>query len=93
MRQRYRLYKRKKGGRYYVHDDVTGKQESLGTSDRATALRLFHSRKEAVTGQLKTGHLRALQNRPLRDADFITVLVLGAKGFLRLNVLPAPAAG
>ncbi len=47
MRQRYRLYKRKKGGRYYVHDDATGKQESLGTSDRATAIRLFHSRQEA----------------------------------------------
>ncbi|HEV2327889.1 MAG TPA: hypothetical protein VGY56_03765 [Verrucomicrobiae bacterium] len=47
MRQRYRLYKRKKGSRYYVHDDVTGKQESLGTSDRATAVRLFHSRQEA----------------------------------------------
>jgi integrase len=47
MRQRYRLYKRKNGGRYYLHDDVTGKQESLGTSDRATAVRLFHSRQEA----------------------------------------------
>ncbi len=47
MRQRYRLYKRKKTGRYYVHDDVTGKQDSLHTTDRATALRLFHSRTEA----------------------------------------------
>jgi integrase len=47
MRQRYRLYKRKNGGRYYIHDDATGKQESLGTSDRTTALRLFHSRQEA----------------------------------------------
>jgi hypothetical protein len=28
MRQRYRLYRRKKGGRYYIHDDVTGKQDS-----------------------------------------------------------------
>jgi hypothetical protein len=47
MRQGYRLYRRKKGGRYYLHDDVTGKQESLCTSDRATAPRLFHSRNEA----------------------------------------------
>ena len=47
MRQRYRLYRRKKGGRYYIHDDVTGKQDSLHTTDRATALRLFHSRGEA----------------------------------------------
>jgi integrase len=47
MKQRFRLYRRKKGGRYYIHDDVTGKQDSLHTSDRATALRLFHSRNEA----------------------------------------------
>jgi integrase len=32
---------------YYIHDDVTGKQESLGTNDRTTAVRLFHSRQEA----------------------------------------------
>ena len=47
MRQRYRLYRRNKGGRYYLHDGVTGKQESLHTSDRARALRLLHARKEA----------------------------------------------
>jgi integrase len=47
MRQRYRLYRRKSGGRYYIHDDLTGKQDSLHTTDRTTALRLFHSRKEA----------------------------------------------
>ena len=47
MRQRYRLYLREKTGRYYIHDDVTGKQESLRTKDRATAERLFHSRQEA----------------------------------------------
>ena len=47
MRQRYRLYRRKKGGRFYIHDDATGKQDSLHTSDRAAALRLFHSRNEA----------------------------------------------
>jgi integrase len=47
MRQRFRLYRRKKGGRYYIQDEVSGKQESLGTTDRATALRLLHSRNEA----------------------------------------------
>ena len=47
MRQRFRLYRRKKGGRYYIHDDATGKQDSLHTTDRATALRLVHSRNEA----------------------------------------------
>ena len=48
MRQRFRLYRRRKGGRYYIHDDVTGKQESLGTSGRATAVRVFHSKSEAT---------------------------------------------
>jgi integrase len=47
MRQRYRLYFREKTGRYYIHDDATGKQESLHTKDKATAQRLFHSRSEA----------------------------------------------
>jgi hypothetical protein len=40
------LYRRN-GGRFYVHDSVTGKQESLGTSDRVTATRLLHSKNEA----------------------------------------------
>jgi len=47
MKQRYRLYRRNNGVRYYLHDDVTGKQESLHTSDRATARRLFHAHTEA----------------------------------------------
>lgn len=47
MRQQFRLYCRKKTGRYYIHNDATGKQDSLHTKDRATALRLFHSRNEA----------------------------------------------
>jgi integrase len=47
MRQRFRLYRRKKGGRYYIHDEATGKQDSLHTTDRTTALRLVHSRNEA----------------------------------------------
>jgi hypothetical protein len=46
MRQRFRLYRRN-GGRFYVHDSVTGKQESLGTSDRVTAARLLHSKNVA----------------------------------------------
>jgi len=47
MKQRFRLYRRKNGGRYYIHDDATGKQDSLHTTDRTTALRLVHSRNEA----------------------------------------------
>jgi len=47
MRQKFRLYRRKKGGRYYLHNDLTGKQESLHTNDRAKALRLLHAQNEA----------------------------------------------
>ena len=77
MRQRYRLYKRKNGGRYYIHDDVTGKQESLGTNDRATAARLFHSRKEAeqqpaVNLQIARAYLAASDPQiATRDWQFV----------------------
>jgi integrase len=77
MRQRYRLYRRKKGGRYYVHDDVTGKQDSLHTTDRATALRLFHSRKEAeqqpaVNLQIARAYLAASDPQiATRDWQFV----------------------
>ena len=47
MRKLYRLYFREKTGRYYLHNDVTGKQESLHTKDKPTAERLVHSRNEA----------------------------------------------
>src|SRR5262245_57491353 len=47
MKQRFRLYRRRRGGRFYLHDGVTGKQTSLGTSDRVQALRLLHAKNEA----------------------------------------------
>jgi hypothetical protein len=37
MKQRFRLYRRGKSERYYIHDDLTGKQESLHTNDRPAA--------------------------------------------------------
>src|SRR5438105_5747955 len=47
MKQRFRLYRRSCSGRFYIHDSVTGKQESLGTADRIEAERLLHSKNEA----------------------------------------------
>ncbi len=47
MKQRYRIYRRRPGGRFYAHDGETGRQESLGTADRAQAQRLLHARNEA----------------------------------------------
>src|SRR3989442_11813514 len=57
MRQRFRLYRRKKSGRYYIHDDVPGKQESLGTNDRAPAVRVFHSKSKAPKQPAQTFQL------------------------------------
>ena len=48
MKTRFRLYRRNRGGRYYIHDEATGKQESLHTSDRSAALRLLRAKNEAV---------------------------------------------
>ncbi len=48
MKQRFRLYRRAHGKRFYVHDSVTGKQESLGTADRKEAMRLLHAKNEAA---------------------------------------------
>jgi integrase len=48
MKQRYRLYHRANGGRYYLQDNLTGKQESLHTDDRKEANRLLHARNEAA---------------------------------------------
>jgi len=45
MRPKFRLFRRK--GVFYVHDHVTGKQQSLGTRNRKVALRLFAAKNEA----------------------------------------------
>ena len=48
MKQRYRLFLRSNGGNFYLQDNLTGKQESLRTTDRAMAESLLHARNEAV---------------------------------------------
>jgi len=48
MKSRFRLYRRKKGGMFYIHDAETGKQHSLGTPDRAEAQTLLHARRESI---------------------------------------------
>jgi hypothetical protein len=44
MKNQFRLYRRPKGGFFYAHDSQTGKQESLGTRDRAEAVTLLNAR-------------------------------------------------
>jgi len=48
MKNQFRLYRRPKGGFFYAHDSVTGKQDSLGTRDRAEAVTLLNARNESV---------------------------------------------
>ena len=47
MKQRFKLYRRN-NGRYYAEDTITGKQSSLGTSEKAEANRLLHAQNEAA---------------------------------------------
>jgi len=45
MKQRFRMFRR--GNYFWSHDGETGRQETLRTKHRGTALRLLHSRNEA----------------------------------------------
>jgi len=47
MKQKFRLYRRGSNGRYYAQDNITGQQQSLGTADKAEALRLLCAKNEA----------------------------------------------
>ena len=47
MQNRYRMYRRS-GAIYYAKDKVTGRTESLGTTQRAKALRLLAAKNQAI---------------------------------------------
>ena len=47
MQERYRMFRRA-GGNFYSRDRITRQSESLGTSDRATAIQLLAARNQAV---------------------------------------------
>jgi integrase len=48
MKRRFILYRRKRGGMFYLEDTETRKQESLGTKNRAEAVTLLNARNESV---------------------------------------------
>ena len=48
MKRRYILYRRKRGGMFYIEDTETRKQESTGTRNRAEATSLLNARNESV---------------------------------------------
>jgi hypothetical protein len=43
MKRRYILYRRKRGGMFYIEDTETRKQESTGTRNRAEATSLLNA--------------------------------------------------
>jgi len=57
MKQKFRLYRRGASGRYYAQDNITGQQKSLGTTNRAEALRLLCALNEAEYQPAFNGHL------------------------------------
>jgi hypothetical protein len=84
MKQQFRLYRRKNGGRYYIHNEMTGKQESLHTNDRMTANRLLHAKNEAfkqpaINLQIAKAYLAAADENFIRRTwkevmvDFVKV--------------------
>jgi hypothetical protein len=48
MKRRFILYRRKRGGMFYIEDTVARKQESTGTKNRAEAEALLNARNESV---------------------------------------------
>ncbi len=48
MKSRFILYRRKRGGMFYLEDTETRKQQSLGTRNRPEALALLNARNESV---------------------------------------------
>ena len=48
MKRRFILYRRKRGGMFYLEDTETRKQESTGTRNRAEATSLLNARNESV---------------------------------------------
>ena len=48
MKRRYILYRRKRGGMFYIEDTETRKQESTGTRNRAEATSLLNARNESI---------------------------------------------
>ncbi len=55
MTKRYRIFRRRSV--YYVHDNLTGKQETLHTKNKVDAERLFHAKNESAQGPLLNRNL------------------------------------
>ncbi len=55
MTKQYRIFRRRSV--YYVHDNLTGKQETLHTKNKVDAERLFHAKNESAQGPLLNRNL------------------------------------
>jgi integrase len=70
MQERYRKFCRA-GGNYYLKDKITGKTESLGTSDRSTAIQLLAARNQAAA-QPQLNRTMAKAYLAAKSPDLIT---------------------
>ena len=73
MKQCYRMFRR--GRTYYCQHNITGKQESLGTKDRAQAIRLLQAKNQAseqpmLNMQLARVPLAFYQYPPVESMNF-----------------------
>ena len=64
MQERFRMFRRA-GRNFYARDKVTGRSESLGTSDQSTAVQLLAARNQAVAQpQLNRTMAKAYRHNP-----------------------------
>jgi len=81
MRQRYRLYRRKKGGRYYIHDDVTGKQDSLHTTDAKRAKMKLPSFEEYEKKLYHWPRRKVNHRRPAKKKAVLFMALVSYRGY------------
>ncbi|MGO8697525.1 MAG: hypothetical protein ACLQVY_07390 [Limisphaerales bacterium] len=72
MKRRYILYRRKRGGMFYIEETETRKQESTGTRNRAEATSLLNARNESVRApQLNLQISESKRKRPSRRVRWV----------------------
>ena len=77
MKRRYILYRRKRGGMFYIEDTETRKQESTGTRNRAEATSLLNARNESIRQPQLNQRVRRVQLR--RQKQMAAVFLVPVK--------------
>jgi hypothetical protein len=71
MQARYRLYRRsnRSHGTYYAQDSTTGARESLGTKNKAEALKLLQAKNDAQSQPVLSRELAKVYLHTLAEAS------------------------